>query len=60
MYSETFIDDKLMNLELTTLKDYSVQGTISSELFEEFAQRYGTRDIKTFKTALIEHLREEL
>ena len=60
LYGQTFIDEKLINLEFTTLKDFCVQGSISKKLFEAFAESVGTREIKTFKASLIERLRDQL
>ena len=60
MQSETLIDEKLVNLELTTIKDYCVQGIIPTDLYDIFSNARGGKDIHAFKAALIEQIRQTL
>lgn len=60
MQSETLIDDKLVSLELITIKDYCVQGTLPAELYDNFSNDRVGNDIHAFKAALTEHIRSTL
>ena len=53
MLQETLIDEKLVDLNLNTIKDYCVECTIPSGMYDAFSTARGGRDIKAFKEALI-------
>lgn len=65
MYSETNIDDKLVEMELTTIKDFTVQGEIPLGCYQSFLLNNSATndepvDIKAFKEALKNALRDKL
>jgi len=45
MLTDSLIDEKRVNLQLITIKDYSVQFTIPKGLYEAFSKARGGKDI---------------
>ena len=64
MYAETNINDKLVEMELTTIRDFAVQGEIPLVCYQDFVLNNQTSDepvdIKAFKEALKVALRDKL
>ena len=56
MYAESKIDEKLVEIEITTIKDFSVQGLISKSAFNDS----GCKDMNSFKQALMQAIRDTL